>query len=678
MRRLIPVLLIILLACNVASGGFGGFLQANTAVDVIVGPFIDDTDGKTAETGLTITQAECRISKNGANTIQKNEATSLTHDELGNYVCKFDTTDTDTEGILTLMVHESGALAVKVDYQVLAHPPYISFMTAKDTGYMGVDVEEVDGTDQTGNDNGADINILITQIGTAGDGLTAINLPNQTMDITGNLSGSVGSLTGHTNQTADHTSALTTIDNFIDTEIGTIVTAVGNIEADTEAQDTTTKLRTLLTGADTPVCKESTPLTAAETEAEAYDAIELANLDHWMKVVTSNSATLPEVVDDTVLANILTKTDGDTSDYDFTKHSYEAIRDRGDAAWTTGGGTGLTPLASDTAQGGSASTIQLAAGESFANDELNGNVVLIHTGTGAGQSRLIYDYTNANDTADVTPNWTTNPDNTSQYEVWPASVNVERIERTDATDAINAAADAAIVTYELDHLVHVADSDDPADNSIVAKMFASDGDWSGGSAATDALEAIADAIAGFLSGAGVNLTAIEGHALAGTGNQIADGFEYFFDVGTPGKTLNDVGLGGAVINTVYNIPSVIDIAGTATVRFGMSVTDCVDDLPSTVEITPGTIKIETKRINGISWATIVDDEACSEAAGLIYYDEIFNTASGYREEDALRITFKSQKVVIGGNDFEINGTGGATFHSYIRKALPDVIYMPVR
>lgn len=34
----------------------------------------------------------------------------------------------------------------------------------------------------------------ITQIGTAGAGLTAIDLPNQTMDITGNLSGSVGSV----------------------------------------------------------------------------------------------------------------------------------------------------------------------------------------------------------------------------------------------------------------------------------------------------------------------------------------------------------------------------------------------------------------------------------------------------------------------------------------------------
>jgi hypothetical protein len=41
------------------------------------------------------------------------------------------------------------------------------------------------------------------RIGAAGAGLTNIDLPNQTMDITGNLSGSVGSLTGHTAQTGD-------------------------------------------------------------------------------------------------------------------------------------------------------------------------------------------------------------------------------------------------------------------------------------------------------------------------------------------------------------------------------------------------------------------------------------------------------------------------------------------
>lgn len=131
---------------------YGGDLQANTAVDVIIGPFVDETNGKDAETGLTITQAEVRLSKNGGNMAQKNEATSLTHDELGNYVCKLNTTDTNAEGLLTLMIHESGALPIKMDYTVLCQAAYISKYTAKDTGFMGVDIAAIS-ADTTAADN---------------------------------------------------------------------------------------------------------------------------------------------------------------------------------------------------------------------------------------------------------------------------------------------------------------------------------------------------------------------------------------------------------------------------------------------------------------------------------------------------------------------------------------------
>lgn len=365
MKHILTIFLIIALTCSNAFAAFGGFLQANTAVDVIVGPFIDDTDGKTAETGLTILAAEVYLSKNGGAGAAKNEGTALSHDQIGNYICKFDTTDTNTEGILSLYTHESGALAVKMEYQVLAQAAYISLMTAKDTGYIGVDVEEVDGTDQTGNDNGADINTIVTAVGNietdTGTTLDALikdiptvaefearSIVSADYVVVGDTIAGVTSLTGHTAQTGDNfaivngAAGLVAINTDVEliladtgelqvddypTSIAAIQTTVDTIEADTEAVDSTTEMRTFLTGADTPVAKDSTPLTAAEAEAEAYDAIELANLDHWMKVVTSNSATMPEVVDDTVLANILTKTDGDTSDYDFTAHSFEAIAD---------------------------------------------------------------------------------------------------------------------------------------------------------------------------------------------------------------------------------------------------------------------------------------------------------------------------------------------------------------
>ena len=47
-----------------------GFLKLSTAVTVKVGPFVDDTNGNTEETALTITQADVRLSKNAGNFAQ--------------------------------------------------------------------------------------------------------------------------------------------------------------------------------------------------------------------------------------------------------------------------------------------------------------------------------------------------------------------------------------------------------------------------------------------------------------------------------------------------------------------------------------------------------------------------------------------------------------------------------
>jgi len=82
---------------------------------------------------------------------------------------------------------------------------------------------------------------------------------------------------------------------------------------------------------DTLVYYDGTTIVASETYLDSKDACDTAlsdiNLDHLMKVPTSDRDTLPEVVDDTVLANILTKTDGDTSDFDHSTDSLEAIKD---------------------------------------------------------------------------------------------------------------------------------------------------------------------------------------------------------------------------------------------------------------------------------------------------------------------------------------------------------------
>ena len=125
------------------------YLKQSTAVTLKIGPFVDDTDGKTAETGLTIAQADVRLSKNGANIIQKNEASSCTHDELGVYGCPIDATDTGTLGRLQLWVHESGALPVWHEFMVL---PANVFDSLFSTDKLEVDLLQIGGVAQSATD----------------------------------------------------------------------------------------------------------------------------------------------------------------------------------------------------------------------------------------------------------------------------------------------------------------------------------------------------------------------------------------------------------------------------------------------------------------------------------------------------------------------------------------------
>ncbi|MEE8375504.1 MAG: hypothetical protein V3S26_04205, partial [Acidimicrobiia bacterium] len=60
-----------------------------------------------------------------------------------------------------------------------------------------------------------------------------------------------------------------------------------------------------------------------------------------------------------------------------------------------------------------------AAGMSAANDFYNGMVVLVYSGTGLGQSRVITGYVGSTKTATVSPAWGTNPDNTSDILIVP-------------------------------------------------------------------------------------------------------------------------------------------------------------------------------------------------------------------------------------------------------------------
>jgi phage baseplate assembly protein W len=163
------------------------FLKQSTAYTFRMGPFLDETDGKTAETGLTISQADVRLSKGGGNFAQKNESTSASHDEIGYYIVLLDATDTATVGELLVAVHESGALPVFKTFQVVEEAIYdaiygasADLVTKVDAIDTVVDAILVDtGTTLDGKINTIDTvvdSILVDTavIGSAGAGLTGV------------------------------------------------------------------------------------------------------------------------------------------------------------------------------------------------------------------------------------------------------------------------------------------------------------------------------------------------------------------------------------------------------------------------------------------------------------------------------------------------------------------------
>jgi len=127
-----------------------GWLKQSTAVTLKVGPFLDDTDGKTPETALTISQADVRLSKNGGNYAQKNESSAGTHDELGDYYIDLDATDTNTLGLLKLQIQESGALPVWDDFIVLPANVYDSLVLGTDN--LQIDQVQLGGSTQSSTD----------------------------------------------------------------------------------------------------------------------------------------------------------------------------------------------------------------------------------------------------------------------------------------------------------------------------------------------------------------------------------------------------------------------------------------------------------------------------------------------------------------------------------------------
>lgn len=234
------------------------FLKQSTAVDIGLGPFVDATDGVTPETGLTISQADVRLKKNGGSWAQKNQASAATHEENGWYEVSLNTTDTDTLGTLLVAVYETGALPVWREFQVVPANVYDSLVGGSDT--LQADVTQFGGANgtfsggrpevNTSHIAGSSVSTTTAQIGVnvvqvSGDATAADNL-EAAADGTGyNLGGGsvvAASVTGAVGSVASGVTVSTNNDKtgygLANNAITAAVVADGAIDRATFAADT--------------------------------------------------------------------------------------------------------------------------------------------------------------------------------------------------------------------------------------------------------------------------------------------------------------------------------------------------------------------------------------------------------------------------------------------------------
>lgn len=130
------------------------FLKQSTSVKVVVGPFVDETDQKTPETGITLGAADhAEIIKHDSGSvvdISSNTWAAITSAD-GLYNLTLSTTDTNTVGMLTVYVADTSVCQpVKQTFMVLPANAYDSLIGGTDT--LEVDAVAISG-DTTAADN---------------------------------------------------------------------------------------------------------------------------------------------------------------------------------------------------------------------------------------------------------------------------------------------------------------------------------------------------------------------------------------------------------------------------------------------------------------------------------------------------------------------------------------------
>lgn len=323
------------------------FLRQSTTQTVRFGPFLDSTDFITAETALTIAQADMQLSKDGGAFAQKNAAGNATHDTDGWYSTSLNATDTATVGELYMQVVVSGALPVWVRWWVLEEVVYDDIYGASAAGPA-----------------------------VAGDA----------MDLVADAVDAASVATGAIDADAIASNAITAAKIATDaiTADKIAANAIGASELATDAIGSDQLAATAVNEIADGVWDED--IVAAHGTGDTAGDI-LSNL-------TGKAATLStDVVAGSIVDQIL---DDGTATYDRTTDSLQALRDRGDAAWTTGAGGTPPQLLQNTTIATLASQTSFTLTAGSADDDAYNDAIIVVTDQSTSTQKAvgsISDYT---------------------------------------------------------------------------------------------------------------------------------------------------------------------------------------------------------------------------------------------------------------------------------------------
>lgn len=458
-----------------------GYLRQSTASQSrLIGPFVDDTDFKTTETGLTIANTDIKLRANGTTLSNKNSGGG-THQVNGMYSLTWDATDTANVGELFFSVVVAGALPVFGTYVVLEEAVYDALFAASAPGYVAdqpVNATKLGGTTQTGRDIGASV-LLSPGTGTgqldlsSGKVLLQATQTGVTIPTVTTITNDVGiTQTGADKVWSSATRTLTAFSTALAVSVWDVLTA--NIGT---ASSIGLKLKNWVLGSDNKALLSSdaqtgvtiptvTTLTNAPGDSSGVttllsrlSALRAGYLDNLSAgavaletslqgLITTIGASAAGVAaavwsaatrvltagtnivlakgtgvtgfNDLSAADVNAEADAALADYDGPTNSQlaTALADSDDAVLAAIAALDNSLIIRrGTIQDAFLNTVTLDVGASTENGYYANNVIVITAGTGAGQTRRITNYSGFSQVATLDSAWTAAPDSASEYAI---------------------------------------------------------------------------------------------------------------------------------------------------------------------------------------------------------------------------------------------------------------------